>query len=72
MIMKPKIMKRFLLFGGDRYYPLGGWYDIQEGYDTLKEAVAAAKQKFRDAPDFQWWHIYDTIIDEVVYAYDDY
>ena len=68
MIMKHKIMKRFLLFGGITYYPSGGWFDFQDGYDTLKEAIAAAKQKFKDAPDYEWWHVYDTVIDEVVGA----
>jgi hypothetical protein len=62
--------KRFLLFGGNTYYPLGGWYDIYKGYDTLKEAVADAKQTFRDTPDYEWWHVYDKVTDEVVDASD--
>lgn len=64
--MNNRSNKRFLLFGGDRYYPLGGWFDIYKGYDTLKEAVADAKQTFRDAPDYEWWHVYDQKLKKVV------
>lgn len=32
-------MKQYLLFAYDRHYPLGGWADFQEDFDTVEEAV---------------------------------
>lgn len=33
---------RFLLFGGDTYYPLGGWADFKGSFPNVKQAVAEA------------------------------
>lgn len=35
-------MNRYLLFGGDTYYPLGGWDDFIESYETVDEAEEEA------------------------------
>lgn len=32
-------MKRYLLFAGDNYYPLGGWDDFEGDFDTADEAL---------------------------------
>jgi len=48
-------MKRYLLFGGDNYYPSGGWYDFIDSFDTAAEAQAAAEQEHRT----EWWHVID-------------
>lgn len=32
-------MKRYLLFGGMRYYPSGGWEDFVNSFDSIDEAV---------------------------------
>jgi len=32
------IMKRFLVFTFDRWYPSGGWSDFAASYDALEEA----------------------------------
>lgn len=37
-------MKRYLLFIGLHYYPLGGWDDFKDSFDTVEEA----KQYFTD------------------------
>ena len=29
--------KRFLVFAGENYYPLGGWKDLVGSFDTLEE-----------------------------------
>ena len=47
-------MKRYLLFRGDQWYPLGGWDDFFGSYDTIEEAKAAGRACSHD-----WWHIVD-------------
>ena len=54
-------LRRFLLFGGDRYYPLGGFSDFQGDYLTLEEAVTRAANRAWD-----WWHVWDMQKKEVV------
>lgn len=48
-------MKQFILFGGDQYYPRGGWSDFMGHFDTLNEAVGVALEANED-----WWHVLDT------------
>lgn len=48
-------MKRFLLFSGSNYYPMGGWYDLKGLFMTLESATRAAS-KYKDN---DWWHIVD-------------
>lgn len=56
-------MNKYLLFGGDVYYPRGGFDDYQGEFDSLEEAESYAKEKFPDTPRFEWWHIvHDDII----------
>lgn len=31
-------MKKYALFAGERYHPLGGWEDFQGDFDTVQEA----------------------------------
>ncbi len=49
-------MKRYLLFSGDEYYPLGGWNDFKGSFDTLEEAKEA-KEKLSG---HDWYQIVDT------------
>ena len=42
----------FLVFGGDSYYPGGGWHDYLGCYPTEELARAAAAASGKD-----WWHI---------------
>lgn len=49
-------MKRYLVFTGGVYYPLGGWDDFQGDYDTLEEAKARVKERHRN----DWAQIIDT------------
>ncbi len=48
-------MKRFLLFEGDHYYPVGGWYDFREDFDTKIKALNAATKS-----GFEWYQVVDT------------
>lgn len=52
-------MKRFLLFAGENYYPLGGWTDFRDDFDTLEEA-RAAKNYRHDLQSAEWFQIVDT------------
>lgn len=46
--------KRYALFGGDCYYPEGGFNDFRGAFDTVKAAVRQAKAK-----KMEWFHILD-------------
>ena len=54
----------FILFGGDTYYPGGGMADYRGKYETLDNAIIAAKtQEFSNEWTTenlcQWWHVLD-------------
>lgn len=51
-------MKQFLLFGGDTYYPSGGWGDFIQSFNTNEEAQIAANL-LHHAQQLQWYHIVD-------------
>lgn len=53
--------RRFWLFAGDQYYPLGGFSDFQGDFFTLEEAVTKAANRGWD-----WWHVFDSETKEVV------
>lgn len=48
--------KRYLLFGYDTYYPLGGMNDLIDSFDTIEEAIDAIKNDNSDCHE-----IYDRI-----------
>lgn len=54
-------MKEFLLFGGDQYYPLGGWQDYKGDFGTEKEALKEAA-----AWGWDWYHIVNSQTGEIV------
>lgn len=49
-------MKRFLAFGGDQYYPSGGWADFQGSFDTKDEALVALIA----IGSIDWWEVIDS------------
>jgi hypothetical protein len=54
-------VKRYLLFGGEHYYPSGGWQDFQKDFDTLEAAQAEGAQYDANRKSIiDWWHVYDT------------
>lgn len=57
------IMKRFLIFAGENYYPRGGWRDYAGQADTLEEALLKVSHR-RNVWD--WFHIFDTEANEIV------
>jgi len=59
-MLKRFLLKRFLLFAGDNYYPRGGWDDFRGSYDSLEEALAAPRHNDN------WWHVVDSHLGTVV------
>jgi hypothetical protein len=60
-------MKRYLMFAGQNYYPEGGWFDCRGKFDTLEEAVEAAKETIPgDKQRWEWWHVVDAEEGEAV------
>ena len=58
--MDQQLPRRFCIFGGHDYYPLGGWHDFRLSRDTLEEAVRAANDlSTGDDPSIDWWQIFD-------------
>lgn len=53
-------MPRYFLFGGDQYYPAGGWDDFKGSFETAEDAWRAA------SIGWDWWHIVDTTSGEIV------
>lgn len=63
-------MKRFLLFGGDTYYALGGFHDFVGSYDTYVGAFEVSEKMLSDMADdyrLDWTHIVDSKTGEMVY-----
>ena len=50
--------KRFMLFAGDDYYPLGGTKDFKGAFDDIKEAIRVYNTTFLDFDD-GWANIFD-------------
>lgn len=56
--------KRYLVFAGYNYYPIGGWEDFYGAFETVEEAKDALlkeKSYYRE-----WWHIVDLEINQIV------
>jgi len=56
---------RYILFGGDHYYPSGGAADLLEVGDSVDDLEASKNISNKNV---DWWHIYDTV-DRVTVAY---
>lgn len=54
-------MQRYLLFGGDQYYPNGGWHDYHGDFPSTKAALREAA-----AWGWDWYHIVDSHTGEIV------
>jgi hypothetical protein len=53
-------VRRYLLFGGNCYYPSGGWVDFQGAFDSIEEAMEY--EKTIDSQSYEgdwWWHVVD-------------
>lgn len=52
-------MKRYLVFGGDTYYPSGGWNDYIGEFDKSDEACGFCYGFIRNTSG-RWVHMVDT------------
>lgn len=55
-------MKRYLLFAGEDYYPVGGWDDFIGSFDSLGEALARVTEEYAHSKyktGFDWAHCID-------------
>lgn len=59
------IMKRYLVFSGDDYYPCGGMDDFEIDFDNEDEALERASTY--DMEGFKWCHVYDTVKREIIF-----
>lgn len=57
----PALFRRFVLFSGEFYYPLGGWDDFDGSFDSLIEAQDAHRPAR-----CSWAHVVDTEVGFVV------
>jgi hypothetical protein len=55
------MVKRYLLFAGDNYYPSGGWHDSVKGYDDIDSARKAGRETAGE-----WWHVVDLELGAIV------
>jgi len=53
--------KRYLLFAGSSYYPLGGWDDFKKSFESLDEA-----RRYIPVVREDWWQIVDTETGQVI------
>ena len=59
-----KIMKKYLLFAYDKYYPAGGFNDLHSAYDNEDKANEVAKQLIENQSyDYVCVHSIDDIDD---------
>ena len=57
-------MKRYLVFAGDHYYPLGGFNDFIGDFTLEAEAINTARSSIGEQHKYNkndWAHVYDTI-----------
>ena len=47
----------FIIFAGEKYYPLGGAYDIISVHNNLNKALIAFDEA---TTKYEWVHIFDT------------
>ena len=58
-------MKRYLVFMGDQYYPLGGWEDFQTSCDKEENCFSyIAAQTVRS---YDWWQIVDSHTGKIIH-----
>jgi len=53
-------MKRYLLFIYSEFNKIGGWYDLQNDYDDLKEAIKIGDELLEKRLSQSEYHIIDT------------
>ena len=57
-------LNQYLLFGGDTYYPRGGWDDFIMSSPTMENAIAMVSQLEKKC---EWYHVVDTKTNKIVW-----
>lgn len=60
-------MKRYILFAGRDYEPLGGAGDIM-GSDCDIESLKETVKIFQDRNRYDWYQIYDCELEQVIWS----
>lgn len=60
-------MKRYMIFGGEAYYPCGGMLDFIKDFNSLM----ACKYYIRNR-DYDWIHIFDTKEGRIIWERKEY
>lgn len=63
-------MKRYLVFSGEDYYPLGGWKDVAGDHARRLNALAHARSLVTKPEGHDWAHVIDTTTGETVGEYE--
>lgn len=61
-------MKKYLLFAGEIYYPMGGVNDFIDSFESLEDAKHAGEREIEDNEN-DWFHIADKDDLEIVYKF---
>lgn len=59
-------VKRYWLFGGDKYYPGGGLADFVQSFDDSNDAIKMGRAKY--GASLEWFHVLDAEAFTVVFA----
>lgn len=59
---------RYMLFGGECYYPSGGAEDLQDTYEDLDVARGDAYVFLNSGYCSKWAHVYDTEEKRIVWS----
>lgn len=54
-------MKRYIIFGYDQYYPMGGWSDKIGEFDNLEEAKYFQEKSYNRSEGFQYYDQIDIV-----------
>lgn len=58
-------MKRFIVFGGECYYPQGGYSDYIDSFESKSEALKFIKSKVDTK--CEWYQIFDDDEKKILY-----
>lgn len=61
-------MKKFIVFSGDIYYPIGGASDLHSSFDTLEKAMVVAE---KEGGRYQWSQVVDSESFEILFEFQD-
>lgn len=59
---------RFVIFGGARFYPVGGMRDLLGRADTVDQAIKFAQthERVLEVEPYSWWHVFDSMSGTIV------